>query len=44
MARLIQKEIKDPLTDEILFGKLKAGGEVKIDLKDGKITHKIAQK
>lgn len=34
MARLIQKKIKDPLTDEILFGKLKKGGEVKVDLKE----------
>lgn len=32
MARLIQKEIKDPLADEILFGKLKGGGVVKIRL------------
>lgn len=35
MARLIQKEIKDPLTDEILFGKLKGGGKVSIEMKDG---------
>jgi ATP-dependent Clp protease ATP-binding subunit ClpA len=35
MARLIQKELKDPLADEILFGKLKQGGKVGIDLKDG---------
>jgi ATP-dependent Clp protease ATP-binding subunit ClpA len=32
MARLIQKKIKDPLADEILFGGLKKGGKVKIDL------------
>jgi len=44
MARLIQKEIKDPLTDEILFGKLKAGGQVKVDLKGDKLTHKITKK
>jgi len=30
MARLIQKELKDPLAEEILFGKLKKGGKVKV--------------
>ena len=30
MARVIQKEIKTPLADEVLFGKLKNGGAVKI--------------
>jgi len=38
MRRIIQKEIKNPLADEILFGKLKKGGEVKIELSDGKIS------
>jgi ATP-dependent Clp protease ATP-binding subunit ClpA len=32
MARLIQKELKDPLADEILFGKLKNGGKVGISV------------
>jgi len=32
MARLIQKEVKMVLADEILFGKLQNGGKVKIDL------------
>jgi ATPases with chaperone activity, ATP-binding subunit len=31
LARLIQKEIKDPLAEEILFGKLSGGGNVFID-------------
>ena len=31
LARVISKKIKTPLTDEILFGKLKNGGSVKID-------------
>ena len=30
MSRLIQREIKDKLTDEILFGSLQKGGKVKI--------------
>jgi ATP-dependent Clp protease ATP-binding subunit ClpA len=31
LARLMQKEIKDPLAEEILFGKLSGGGNVFID-------------
>lgn len=38
MARLIQKEIKDPLADEILFGRLKRGGEVTVDAIEDKLT------
>ena len=37
MARLIQKEIKDPLADEILFGKLQNGGKVRIELEGEKL-------
>ncbi|MEA3383769.1 MAG: ATP-dependent Clp protease ATP-binding subunit ClpA [Campylobacterota bacterium] len=33
LQRVISKEIKEPLTDEILFGELKNGGVVKIDFK-----------
>jgi ATP-dependent Clp protease ATP-binding subunit ClpA len=32
LARLIQKEIKNPLTDEVLFGRLKGGGRVEVDV------------
>lgn len=32
MARVIEREIKKPLADELLFGKLQHGGRVKIDL------------
>ncbi len=32
LARLIQKELKNPLTDEVLFGKLKGGGRVAVDV------------
>lgn len=31
LNRVISDKIKNPLTDEILFGKLKKGGTVKID-------------
>jgi len=41
MARLIQNEIKRPLADEILFGKLQAGGEVEVDERDDALVFNI---
>jgi ATP-dependent Clp protease ATP-binding subunit ClpA len=38
LSRVIQSEIKDMLSDEILFGKLQNGGHVALDLKDEKLT------
>ena len=38
LARLIQEEIKKPLADELLFGKLAKGGHVLVGLKGGKLT------
>ncbi|HUB08082.1 MAG TPA: ATP-dependent Clp protease ATP-binding subunit ClpA [Myxococcales bacterium] len=38
MARLIQDEIKRPLADAILFGKLKKGGLATVAVKDGHLT------
>jgi ATP-dependent Clp protease ATP-binding subunit ClpA len=35
LARVIQTDVRDPLTDEILFGRLENGGTVTIGLKDG---------
>ncbi len=37
IARVIDERIKEALTDEILFGKLKKGGIVKVRLKDEKL-------
>ncbi len=37
LARLIQEEVKKPLAEELLFGKLKNGGTVRILVKDGKL-------
>jgi ATP-dependent Clp protease ATP-binding subunit ClpA len=37
LARVIQTHVRDPLTDEILFGKLESGGTVTIGLKDGEL-------
>ena len=34
MARLVQEKIKQPLAEELLFGKLVDGGEVKVRIKD----------
>ncbi len=38
LARVIQENIKKPLADEILFGKLVRGGHVNVTLKDGKLA------
>ena len=41
MARIIQENIKKPLADELLFGALKGGGVVTVDLsKKGELTFK----
>ena len=42
MARLIEKEIRKPLADELLFGKLIDGGSVKVGVKKDKITLAIS--
>src|SRR5919205_556675 len=34
MGRLVQEKIKQPLAEELLFGKLVGGGEVKVRIKD----------
>jgi len=36
MSRLIQEKIKQPLAEELLFGKLSDGGEVHVSIKDNK--------
>ncbi len=41
MSRLIQDKIKQPLAEELLFGKLSDGGEVQVSVKDGKPTFEI---
>ncbi len=38
LARIIQEEVKKPLADELLFGRLVKGGRVVVGLKDGKPT------
>jgi ATP-dependent Clp protease ATP-binding subunit ClpA len=41
MARVIQENIKKPLAEEILFGKLADGGMVRISVEDGKLAFAI---
>ena len=43
MARLIEKEIRKPLADELLFGKLVNGGTVKVGIKQDKVILNIAK-
>jgi len=38
LARVMQTEIKDALSDEILFGRMQKGGEVGVDLKNDKLV------
>jgi ATP-dependent Clp protease ATP-binding subunit ClpA len=42
MFRLIEKEIRKPLADELLFGKLSNGGTVKVGIKKDKVTLNIS--
>ncbi|MDB4099111.1 ATP-dependent Clp protease ATP-binding subunit ClpA [Candidatus Thioglobus sp.] len=42
MMRLIEKEVRKPLADELLFGKLSAGGTVKVGVSKDKIALTIS--
>jgi ATP-dependent Clp protease ATP-binding subunit ClpA len=41
MGRLVQEKIKQPLAEELLFGKLMHGGEVKVRIKDNAPSFEI---
>jgi ATP-dependent Clp protease ATP-binding subunit ClpA len=41
MGRLVQEKIKQPLAEELLFGKLVNGGEVKVRIKDNDPSFEI---
>ncbi len=43
MARLIHREIKEALADELLFGRLQSGGKVTIDTDGEKVTFEIEE-
>lgn len=38
LGRIIQDKVKKPLADELLFGKLAKGGQVEIDVANGKLS------
>ncbi|MEK8090199.1 ATP-dependent Clp protease ATP-binding subunit ClpA [Thermithiobacillus plumbiphilus] len=44
MARLIQEQLKRPMAEELLFGRLSKGGEVVVDLKDDRIAFDYKEK
>jgi ATP-dependent Clp protease ATP-binding subunit ClpA len=41
MGRLIQEKLKQPLAEELLFGKLVNGGEVAVRIKDGQPVFEV---
>jgi ATP-dependent Clp protease ATP-binding subunit ClpA len=41
MARLLQDQVKQPLAEELLFGKLAHGGEVHVSVKDGALNFEL---
>ena len=41
LARIIQEHIKQPLAEELLFGKLAHGGEVHVSVKDGAMAFEL---
>ena len=41
MARLIQEKVKQPLAEELLFGKLRHGGEVHVTVKDEALAFEL---
>ncbi|RMF11579.1 MAG: ATP-dependent Clp protease ATP-binding subunit ClpA [Alphaproteobacteria bacterium] len=41
LSRVIQEEVKKPLAEELLFGKLVKGGHVRIDFENGALTFDI---
>ncbi|MBW8753946.1 MAG: ATP-dependent Clp protease ATP-binding subunit ClpA [Sphingomonadales bacterium] len=41
MARLLQEKVKQPLAEELLFGKLNHGGEVHVSVKDDALSFEL---
>jgi len=44
MARIIQQHIKQPLAEDLLFGKLMKGGEVKVSVKGDELVCEVVDK
>jgi ATP-dependent Clp protease ATP-binding subunit ClpA len=43
LARVIQDDVKQPLGDELLFGKLEHGGRVEVSAKEGKLVFTFSE-
>jgi len=43
LGRVIQEHVKKPLAEELLFGKLTAGGQVRIEVEDDKLSFSFAK-
>ncbi|MXP26501.1 ATP-dependent Clp protease ATP-binding subunit ClpA [Altererythrobacter indicus] len=41
MSRLMQEKVKQPLAEELLFGKLASGGEVHVSVKEDKLAFEL---
>jgi ATP-dependent Clp protease ATP-binding subunit ClpA len=44
MARVIKEQIKKPLAEELLFGKLEHGGHVRVTVRDGELHFELEPK
>ena len=44
LSRVIQEEIKKPMAEELIFGKISKGGHVLITLKENKINFDFSEK
>jgi len=38
LSRLIQEKIKKPIAEQILYGKLSKGGNIKVDIKNNELS------
>jgi ATP-dependent Clp protease ATP-binding subunit ClpA len=43
LARVIQTSLKDPLADDLLFGRLVKGGRVSVDCADDRLVFEVAE-
>jgi len=41
MSRLLQDQVKQPLAEELLFGKLAQGGEVHVSVREDKLVFEL---
>jgi ATP-dependent Clp protease ATP-binding subunit ClpA len=42
LARVIQTQVKDKVSEEVLFGALAKGGEIEVDAADGALTFRFS--